>query len=441
MLLYNLRIAWKSLRRNPILSVLILLGIALGVAVSTTFVTVWHVLAEDPIPGKSDRLFYVRLDSWAPTESYSDTRPGPPSLLTWRDAQALLRSDIPTRQTAMFATSLYVYPQGAQQRPFREDIRMTRGDFFPMFDAPFQFGSGWSRAADARPEAVAVIGADLNDKLFGGRDSVGEKIRLGDREFQIVGVLQPWHTKVRFYDLTGSPNEQPEQIFLPLGWAEPMNLPVYGTLVTWRMSEPGESLQYGASSEGIWLQMWAELENDAQRREYQAFLDAYAGEQKKAGRFQRPLDNRLTPVVDLMQEWEIVPPQARALAAISLLFLSVTALNLIGLFLGKFLARAPIVGIRRALGASRRAIFLQHLVECELIGLLGGLLGLLLSFGTLALVNRLYEPLVRTEGFFELDVPMVATAIGLSLLAGAIAGLYPAWRICSIPPARHLRNQ
>lgn len=441
MLLYNLRIAWKSLRRNPILSALILLGIALGVAVSTTFVTVWHVLAEDPIPGNSDRLFYVRLDSWSPAESYSERRPGPPPMLTWRDAQALLRSDIPTRQTALFQTSLYVYPRSAERRPFRESIRMTRGDFFPMFDAPFQFGSGWSRTADARPEAVTVIGAELNDKLFGGRDSVGEKIRLGEREFQIVGVLQPWHPKVRFYDMANSANERPEQIFLPLGWAEPLNLSTSGSLITWRMSEPGESLQYGASSEGVWVQMWAELENEAQRREYQAFLDAYANEQKRAGRFARPLDNRLTPVVELMEEWEVVPPQARALAAISLLFLSVTALNLIGLFLGKFLARAPVVGIRRALGASRRAIFLQHLVECELIGLIGGLLGLLLSFGTLALVNRLYEPLVRVEGFFELDVPMVATAVGLSLLAGAIAGIYPAWRICSIPPARHLRNQ
>jgi putative ABC transport system permease protein len=124
-----------------------------------------------------------------------------------------------------------------------------------------------------------------------------------------------------------------------------------------------------------------------------------------------------------------------------MLFLAVSALNLIGLFLGKFLARASTVGVRRALGASRRAIFLQHLVECEVVGLIGGVLGLLLSLGTLALINKLYEPVSGRGSFFHLDGRMVLAAIVFSLLAGAVAGVYPAWRICSIPPARHLKEQ
>ena len=100
-------------------------------------------------------------------------------------------------------------------------------------------------------------------------------------------------------------------------------------------------------------------------------------EQKKLGRFPHKTDNRVTPLLGLMEELQVVPPQTKALAAISLLFLAVAALNLIGLFLGKFLARASIVGVRRALGASRGTIFVQHLVECELMGLLGGTLGVL----------------------------------------------------------------
>ena len=64
MLLYNVRLAWKSVQRYPVLSALILLGIALGVGVSTTFITAYHVLARDPVPGKSDSLYYVRMDSW-----------------------------------------------------------------------------------------------------------------------------------------------------------------------------------------------------------------------------------------------------------------------------------------------------------------------------------------------------------------------------------------
>jgi putative ABC transport system permease protein len=128
-------------------------------------------------------------------------------------------------------------------------------------------------------------------------------------------------------------------------------------------------------------------------------------------------------------------------AAVSILFLVVAALNLVGLFLGKFLARAPVVGVRRALGASRASIFFEHLIECELVGLIGGAIGLLLSLGVLAFFNRVYDPMLQMDGFFQLDAAMIAAAVLLSLVAGAIAGIYPAWRICSIPPARHLKNQ
>jgi hypothetical protein len=51
------------------------------------------------------------------------------------------------------------------------------------------------------------------------------------------------------------------------------------------------------------------------------------------------------------------------------------------------------------------------------------------------------EILVQSEGFFRLDGTMVLVAVGLSLVAGAIAGLYPSWRICAVPPAVHLKNQ
>ena len=149
----------------------------------------------------------------------------------------------------------------------------------------------------------------------------------------------------------------------------------------------------------------------------------------------------MTPLLDLMTELRVVPPQTKALAAISLLFLVVAALNLIGLFLGKFLARASTVGVRRALGASRGTIFLQHLVECELMGLVGGLLGVLMALGGLAILNRVYGDGPEGVAFFQLDLTMVLAAVVLSLAAGAIAGIYPAWRICAIPPARHLKNQ
>ena len=449
MLAYNLRLAWKSLRRNPILSVLIIGGIALGVAISTAFITVYHVFSADPIPNKSASLHYVQMDNWDPKAPAHPHFSGMPPQLAYRDARALLRSKIPLRQSASFRAALYVFPDDPRVRPSQEPTRMVFSDFFAMFEVPFQYGSAWSKAADgtaAGAEPVVVIDSALNEKLFGGADSVGKTLRIDRREFRIVGVLAPWRPRIKMYDINNNAFGQPESVYLPFNWIEPMEIRSVGNRDNWKglPGNPGyvESLRIG---EANFVQFWVELPEGKGRQEYHAFLDAYATEQRKEGRFERPINNLVTPLPDLLKKWEVVPPQTKAMAAISVLFLAVSALNLVGLFLGKFLARAPHVGIRRALGASRRSIFLQHLIECELVGLIGGAIGLLLSLGVLAFFNNLFSRTApgqaEAETFFRLDPTMILAAVLLSLVAGAIAGIYPAWRICSIPPANHLRNQ
>lgn len=449
MLAYNLRLAWKSLRRNPILSVLIVGGIALGVAISTAFITVYHVFSEDPLPGKSGRLHYVQMDNWDPKAPAHPHYSGMPPQLTYRDVRMIMRSKIPVRQTANFRAALYVFPEDQRVRPSQEEVRMVFSDFFPMFEVPFKYGSGWSKAADgsaAGAEPVVVINSALNDKLFGGANSVGKTLKIDRREFRVVGVIGPWRPRVKMYDINGNQFSAPESVYLPFNWIEPMEIRSVGNRDNWK-SLPGnptflESLRIG---EANFIQFWVELPDAKSRQAYQSYLDAYTLDQRKVGRFERPINNLVTPMPELIRKWEVVPPQTKALAAISVLFLVVSALNLVGLFLGKFLARAPHVGIRRALGASRRSIFLQHLIECELVGLIGGAIGLLLSLGVLAFFNKLFsrafQARVEAESFFQLDPTMILAAVLLSLVAGAIAGIYPAWRICSIPPAQHLRNQ
>ncbi|HJX28375.1 MAG TPA: ABC transporter permease, partial [Thermoanaerobaculia bacterium] len=316
MFLYNLKLAWKSMLRHPVLTGLIIAGIALGVAVSTSFVTVWHVLAADPIPGQSERLHYVRVNPWGGPDPY-DEEGNPPALLTYQDLMRLFdHSDIPARQTISFPSVAYIRPEDRGQRPFRQALRMTTADFFPMFGAPFRYGSGWDRSADAKPEAVVVIGDELNNRLFGGQDSVGRTLRLGDRDFRIVGVLEPWRPKVRYYDLSGNPYDEPEQVFLPFAQFRPLGLEATGTRSTWR-GEPAPYMENLDTTEMMWLQMWVELDNAEQERAYLSFLDDYAREQKKLGRFPQEINNRLSTVTELMEEWEVVPRQAKALAAIS----------------------------------------------------------------------------------------------------------------------------
>jgi putative ABC transport system permease protein len=250
---------------------------------------------------------------------------------------------------------------------------------------------------------------------------------------------------VRAFALVSDPLAAPEPLFIPLALAGPMEIRAAEAQMDWRTPQPGEEkLPYASRmilDEALFLNFWAELPDARRAARYKSFVDAYVSEQKKLGRFPHPLNNRVTPLLAMMDELKVVPPATKALAVISLLFLVVAALNLIGLFLGKFLSRAATVGVRRALGASRWTIFLQHLVECELMGLAGGLLGVLLSLAGLAVLNKVYGDGPDGVAFFQLDVPMVLAAVALSLAAGAIAGLYPAWRICATPPARHLKSQ
>ena len=442
MLLHNLRIAWKSLKRNRALSVLIVTGIALGVAVSTTFATVRHSYAKDPIPSKSDVLYYVRLDSWDPLKPYPgpDTT-SPPTQITYRDMAAITKSDIPRRQSAMFKTALYVYPDPKIGRPFRETVRLCTSDFFPMFDVPMLYGSGWDKKADAGPEPVVVLAREMNDKLFGGKNSVGKTVRMGDRDFRVVGVMGDWLPSVKFYDLTQNQIDVPETIYIPFNFLKPMQLRTFGNSDGWGTSGGLSGFDGFLQSETCWIQMWVELPDKAAVEKYEDFLAAYVLDQKKHGRFQRPLNNRVSTVREWMRDQRVVPPETTAMLILSILFLGVCAVNLVGLLLGKFLARSSEVGVRRALGASRADIFLQHVVECELIGAVGGAIGLLLSIGALLFLNNWLKTIATRGDFFRLDVPMILLSIGLSLAAGLAAGLYPAWRTCRLAPAVHLSLQ
>lgn len=435
MLLYNLRLAWISLRRTPFLSALAVGAIGLGIAVAVACTTIYYLLARDPLPGKSETLHYVRLDSWNPARAWDDDRPElPPTQVTWRDAMALLESSAPARKTASFVSNMVVRPEAADQRPFGLPARLTTRDFFPMFEAPFRWGDAWSAEADRDAEQVVVISDGANERIFGGGNSVGKKIWLERRTFTVAGVLAPWRPPVRYFDTQGNPHGAPEDIFMPISLGPPMQVVSAGNTSSW--VNTGDSYEDLLQSEAVWLQFWAELRDPAQKEAFQRWVDNYTDEQKKLGRFGRPRNNLLQPMMDYLVESEAVPPAARSVMVISQLFLLVVAINLIGLLLGKFLSKAPEVAVRRALGASRRAIFSQQITECLLIGGIGGLLGIAAAGGFLAGISRFLE---RSTDF-QLDLAMVAAGFGLAMLAGIIAGVYPAWRVCAEPPANHLKT-
>jgi putative ABC transport system permease protein len=124
-------------------------------------------------------------------------------------------------------------------------------------------------------------------------------------------------------------------------------------------------------------------------------------------------------------------------AWLALGFLLVCVVNTVGLLLAKFLRRSGEIGVRRALGASRRAIFAQLLIEASMIGAAGALLGLLLTWLGLWLVRR--QP-SDYASLAHLEPSMLLATLALALIASLVAGLLPAWRACLIAPALQLKS-
>lgn len=443
MFLYYLRLAWKSVRATPGLSLLTVGAIALGVAIPTALLSVRQVIAQDPIPDKSDRLYNVRVDNWDAASEFFDIKAGdPPKHIAYRDMRGLMASDIPRYRTGVAAASAFVFPDNETLRPYPAIVRLCHADFFTMFDVPFRYGGGWSRAADERQERVVVLSEASNQKLFGGRDSVGAKVRLGKEAYTVVGVLAHYHPIPQYYDVINNAMGDVRDFFVPFDMIrnEGIGLTQTGDTDGWGEFPRNDYLAVLDSAEFNWIQYWVELD-PGRAAAYRDFVDDYARSQKELGRFPKPLNNRVTPLMEWLRVRDVVPPAVNGLVVLSVLFLMVCCLNLTGLLLGKFLAKAGVLGVHRALGAPRSAIFLQRLVECELLGLAGGLAGLGLAALALQWIDRLAPGSTGTAGMFAASGYTFVVAFALALVAGLLSGLYPAWRACRIPPALQLKLQ
>ena len=183
------------------------------------------------------------------------------------------------------------------------------------------------------------------------------------------------------------------------------------------------------------------------RDKFQAYLDNYARSQKAAGRLPRKLNNQLYDVASGSTSTRSSQKDNRVLIGIAMLFLAVCLVNVVGLLLAKFMNGAALTGLRRALGASRRDIVRQHLTEVLLIGLAGGVLGPAAGDrrscrDPLAVHRRRYESEAQVyDQLTNIDFTVVLVTLGLALLAGLLAGLYPAWRIGRTAPAIYLKSQ
>jgi putative ABC transport system permease protein len=187
----------------------------------------------------------------------------------------------------------------------------------------------------------------------------------------------------------------------------------------------------------VWLQYWVELDTPAKAAAYKQFLVHYSEEQKALGRFQRAPNVKLRSLMRWLDYNGVVPSDVRLQAWLAFGFLLVCLVNTVGLMLAKFLRRSGELSVRRALGASKRALFAQLLTESGLVGIAGGTGGLLLALFGLWLVRRRPSDYAALA---HLDPAMLVVTFALALGASLLAGMFPALRACNVAPAFHLKS-
>jgi putative ABC transport system permease protein len=261
---------------------------------------------------------------------------------------------------------------------------------------------------------VAVIGSDTKDKLFSGRNALGEHIRLDGISFEVVGVLSP---KMQAGD-------------------DNINRVVYVPFTT--MSDIKDTHYLDA--------IWFNYETSDYDRIEQSVRYTMAMQHKF-----NPADRRALYVFNLMEQihqFEVITIGLKILLGfIGTLTLGIGGVGLMNIMLVSVTQRTREIGMEKALGARRRYIFLQFLAEALTITFIGGLLGIILAYVVALTVGRLtlYSAMAKhaEAGDIRLMINPVTLLVAVLILTavGLISGMVPAIRASRLDPIEALRYE
>jgi putative ABC transport system permease protein len=429
---YYLELAWRSYRRNPWLTLSVVLTLAIGIGTSMTALALLHILSADPIPGKSTVLFQ-------PRRVYADATHNPYTMIDFQEARALMDASGDSSHGTILAegfggastTQLQMSPQSASA------LHTTRS-FFALFNVPFLLGASWSENEENAGAHVSVISKPLAIKLFGRASVVGESLRYGGTLFRIVGVLDDWRQTPRVYNLAaGGEFMKADDFFTPIKAVRDLDsaafVPFDCDVAPGAASDErgqrvsGHNDKLFQSNCG-WTSLWVELPTPGDVARFRSLLA-----QRDGSTYSYVLEN----VPTILQRAKVVPTDVRVYSLLGVGFLLLCILSASGTLLGQFFRHGFETGLRRALGASSRDIHWQFLVESLLIGAAGGLIGLGLAYVGLASVRQLGTPFTE---IIRLDRTMLVATLLSSIASGLLAGLLPAWRASRVDPGLQIRT-
>jgi putative ABC transport system permease protein len=392
-LLQDLRQSLRTLGRNPAFTIGAILVLALGIGANTAIFSIVNAAMLRPLPfDQPDRL--VQVWHVPPAKSF----PGidlfsvsPANYLDWK-----------AQNTSFDSVSIYGFRGltfGGTDRPEVIKASSVPFDFFTVLRAQPLLGRTFTRDDDHPNSRAILLSYGLwRDRFASDRGIVGRDIAVNSQSYTVIGVMPE---KFRMPDFA--------KAWVPLGWTDAdravrgnHNYQVIGRL------KPNITIDQAKS----------DLAAISTRLEQQ-----YPEDDKGWGATAIPLHEQL--IGDVRTALFVL------LGAVAFVLLIACA-NVANLVLAKTLARGKEMAIRSALGAGRMVLLRHILVETLLLSVIGGLFGLLLARGVIALSVKLLAD--RLPAFMQvtLDAQVLAYTLLLSVAAGVLAGLFPSLRFSRV---------
>ena len=404
----HLRHALRAMRRQPAFSVAAILTLAFGIGFNTTIFSVFYALGFRELPVRdADRLVNVYH------QAQGETRPvhGFGEMISWQDYQgyvkALAAADPGTSRVHSAAVYADLPLTFTAQRAINVRGQLASCSYFTTIGVRMAHGRGFvdDECARVGEPAVAVLSHAFWTRELGADAAVvGRTVRINQTAFTIVGVAEPGFEGL---------NLQPADVWVPAT----MQLVVGGGNVR-------DSLLV---KDWSWMVMVARLAPGARIADARAQLEVTARQrdQLAPGRDTRVIVTR-GAFLNFPQVRDRAAIIVAIVAALGVLVVVMICANLMNLLLARGLARRREIGIRLAIGASRRRLVEQLLVESGLLAVVGGVLGLGLTVLLTSLIPKLLP--VQLQMDMSPDGRVLAFTALVSLATAVVFGLVPAWR-------------
>ncbi len=401
--------AWTAVATHKLRSFLTVLGVVIGVAAVITLMSVGKGATAqilDNFTNLGTNLVYSQPGST--TQNGVRTGFGSATTLTLEDAEAIA-ADVPNIEAvAPYSQSGTQVIAGSENMMVR--ITGVTTDYQTVLDSKVADGDFLTQAEYDRKSKVAVLGSTVATTLFGEDSPVGQKIRMSNTVFTVIGVLDSTGSSMR--------NSTDQTILIPLSTLQ--------GLMQKSLTTTGEH-----SVSQIVVQVTDKSKIDQAKTDITTLL-----EQRHKIAMGEDDDFTISTMDELISSiTSSTKTMTLLLGAIAGISLLVGGIGVMNIMLVSVLERRREIGIRKALGAQESSIWGQFLADSALLTFAGGIIGVGIGWGGSFLVN--YFGVTNTLVTPDIVILAVAVSVGI----GLFFGFYPAWQASRLDPIAALRSE